>query len=569
MSKTCPHCGTATIAEARFCRTCGQALSDQIKDTPTGPAAADAASSSIETRTQTGELDQDLPGNISFDTIVDRPNFNTVIDRNTYPAPPTFDANATRIDSQSTSYLNPGDPGLTAALTPQPTVNMGEAGTIRLDDKARTAAENQSTPMTEGAATPAIDGVSGETHFGAQTVSSAARVRLSPSAPLPPRTTSTVAGAHSPATVDVVRTPKRGGLRPWHVIVGAGALILLLSGFLVGALLVARRFNQSATTQAPTPVPAPPPPVKNAAQILLDAENLLLSSGDAAGALVLMREAVRLEPANGEAQRRFGDLLLKTGARTEAITAYRAAVTIDPKDAAAWRILAAAEFEEGRYAESANSYRQLLMLQSDAPSEEVQLALGDALRAAGQVDEARMNYEKLALSAAPEIADAARERIAELGDLQVSGTPVPEATRIARNRNNQMLTPAPAPTVPTQSGVAPPTVAPPPSAPPTPEPPRLTAADHYQRGVDLWGSNRGAAVSEFLRAAQSVPDANYYLGLNIAEGRDPKSLGRAQLVSALYYFQVAQRGSHSAEAQRYADQLGKEYDRRRGVTSKE
>ena len=46
------------------------------------------------------------------------------------------------------------------------------------------------------------------------------------------------------------------------------------------------------------------------------------------------------------------------------------------------------------------------------------------------------------------------------------------------------------------------------------------AADHYKRGVELWGQNRQAAIAEFRVAAQSNPDAYYYLGLNLVEGHD-------------------------------------------------
>ncbi|HMF56457.1 MAG TPA: hypothetical protein VK619_08945, partial [Pyrinomonadaceae bacterium] len=93
--------------------------------------------------------------------------------------------------------------------------------------------------------------------------------------------------------------------------------------------------------------------------------------------------------------------------------------------------------------------------------------------------------------------------------------------------------------------------------------PAGSVTDHYKRGLDLWGQNRQAAIQEFRVAAQSNPDAYYYLGLNLAEGRDPHVLQRAELVAALQYFQLAQRGAHRAEAAQYAERLGREYDRRR------
>lgn len=108
-----------------------------------------------------------------------------------------------------------------------------------------------------------------------------------------------------------------------------------------------------------------------------------------------------------------------------------------------------------------------------------------------------------------------------------------------------------------------PSASPPPKHAPEPTPANLSASDHYRRGVELWNSNRKAAVTEFRAAAQSNPDAYYYLGLSIAEGREPRSLMRAELVAALEYFQRAQSGPHRAEAARYVDRLGREFDRRK------
>ena len=118
------------------------------------------------------------------------------------------------------------------------------------------------------------------------------------------------------------------------------------------------------------------------------------------------------------------------------------------------------------------------------------------------------------------------------------------------------------------TNVAPPQPSPtlaPVKPPPQPTPATLSASEHYRRGVELWNSNRQAAVTEFRAAAQSNPDAYYYLGLSIAEGRDPRSLMRAELVAALEYFQRAQAGPHRAEATKYVDRLGKEFDRRKAM----
>ena len=95
---------------------------------------------------------------------------------------------------------------------------------------------------------------------------------------------------------------------------------------------------------------------------------------------------------------------------------------------------------------------------------------------------------------------------------------------------------------------------------------RRRGAELFERGVRLWQSNRSAAISDFAAAAQAGnSEANYYLGLNLVEGREARSLRRGQLVAALNYFQRARRGRHSTEARRREEELGREYDRRRGV----
>ena len=63
--------------------------------------------------------------------------------------------------------------------------------------------------------------------------------------------------------------------------------------------------------------------------------------------------------------------------------------------------------------------------------------------------------------------------------------------------------------------------------------------------------------------AQIDPDSYYFKGLNMVNGRDPKNLNDGELNAALNYFLRAQGGTHSAEARRYANRLGKEFDRRR------
>ncbi|HKQ53648.1 MAG TPA: hypothetical protein VJT74_14835, partial [Pyrinomonadaceae bacterium] len=59
-------------------------------------------------------------------------------------------------------------------------------------------------------------------------------------------------------------------------------------------------------------------------------------------------------------------------------------------------------------------------------------------------------------------------------------------------------------------------------------------------------------------------DSYYFQAVSIVNGREPKQIERAELLRALALFQKAAfGGAHRIEAQRYADRLGKEYDRRR------
>ncbi len=161
------------------------------------------------------------------------------------------------------------------------------------------------------------------------------------------------------------------------------------------------------------------------------------------------------------------------------------------------------------------------------------------------------------------MASTARQRLAELAQAAQTQRPgeQPEPTpredeTASINQPVSQPTPAPTPT-------------PAPRATPTPTParaPASTPSEHYQRGVELWSSNRAAAFQEFQAAASGGNvDANYYLGLSYVEGKDIHSLNRAALGAALRYFQLAQRpgGQHAAESRRYEQELGREFDRLR------
>lgn len=65
------------------------------------------------------------------------------------------------------------------------------------------------------------------------------------------------------------------------------------------------------------------------------------------------------------------------------------------------------------------------------------------------------------------------------------------------------------------------------------------------------------------KASQSSSDAFYFQAVNVINGRDPRSLKRAELLHALQLFQNVKSGPHVLEARRQAQRLGRELDRQR------
>ena len=96
-------------------------------------------------------------------------------------------------------------------------------------------------------------------------------------------------------------------------------------------------------------------------------------------------------------------------------------------------------------------------------------------------------------------------------------TPAPRGEEIV----SVSATPAPQPAPP----------APTPQPRPTPAPPApVSPAERYGRGVQLWTSNRVAALEEFRAAAAGGNlDAHYYLGLSYVEGKNLHALNRAEV----------------------------------------
>ncbi|HEY0077614.1 MAG TPA: tetratricopeptide repeat protein [Pyrinomonadaceae bacterium] len=359
----------------------------------------------------------------------------------------------------------------------------------------------------------------------------------------------------------------------WFVA-AAGAVFLLLIT-IVAVWLGVGYFRKSApeAADAGTSQPAAPDARQQFEEKLNEAQ-ALLASGDLDGAIARLREASALEPSNPQAHRRLGDLLLDSGRRREAIEEFRAAVAADPRDAEGWRALARAQLDESLYAEAVASYRRLVALGGESGlTDNELLSYAEALRLSGSNDEARPLYERLASSSFAEIASAARQKLSELSAPSVSPTPMPSpltarqtTEQLAQNRTpNASTSPA---TLQAAPPPAQPQPTPPPAPAPTPPPAQqqadLSAGEHFQRGEQLWSANRAAALNEFRAATRKGNrDAYYYLALSIVEGRNPRSLQRAELVQALQYFQNAKGGRFRSQAQRYEEQLVKEYDRLR------
>ncbi len=353
------------------------------------------------------------------------------------------------------------------------------------------------------------------------------------------QTTTLVAKADAPAAAqaasgDAPAAANTSARRGWQV--AAAALLGVALVAVVLAFVLSRRSGPAAEDGSS--------PISISDQQQLVAEKLaeaetLLASGEFNRAITVLRAAAKLSPGNAEVRMRLGNALERTGARDEAIAEYKAAAESSPENEAAWRALASAQFEEKLYSEAADSYERALALGGGGDAE-TELAHAESLRLAGRVDEARAAYQSLYRmygSTSTELARTARARLAELGPAPsppagVEPPPPPQRPRAGEQEEEER-----APEVASVSPTPQQTPQPAPTQTPAPAPAAETRVDY---------------------------DSYYFLAVNIVNGREPKQIERAELLRALALFQkAALGGSHRLEAQRYADRLGKEYDRRR------
>lgn len=598
MLKTCSSCGAESQAEARFCRRCGAALRTNSSDDSSqlvSPLAATVPLSDIGRATDS--LSPEDPLRSGPETArVNRAELDSLLRPNHHHAPPPQPLDAPR---------DPFDPQRTSAQLGQQTNLEAHFGQQTLYDPALQAPDTPHAlaQQTEGLQTSDLsnkltpaNGEGGDGHRDnddgqhadddEELTITVARVpppsifrgdeqasRVVPSGgqasgTLPHTVAAQAQVQPPPSPPESPAPPAHGARKLWYVAAAASLLLLGITCVAVWLGIGYFRKQPAASLSNVTPTPADSKQLFE--ERLAEAESLL-AKGDLDAAINALRQATAFDPSNTKARRRLGDLLLDNGRRREAIEEFRAITRIDARDAEGWRSLARAQLDESLYEDASESFRRLIALGGEASLNDNELlSYAETLRLSGRTDEARPFYERLASSAFADVAASARQHLSELANAaatpNVSATPEPAQTN--QNRQQQVsLSPTPSATqtnaaaTPTPARV---TTTAPPNVTATPQP-ALSAVEHFARGEQLWASNRSAALGEFRAAAAAGnADAHYYLGLAFLQGRDPSALQRAEIGAALQHFQNAQRGGRfRAQARRYEEQLGKEFDRRR------
>jgi tetratricopeptide (TPR) repeat protein len=571
MTKTCSSCDVLAPPDARYCRHCGAPL--QRLNAP-GDAGANVSPSATTVPLYGQNPTDEIAANHA-----DRPavaHTSEVTHEEMYDV---WRRSTSAGDVREGEPERPGDGQFSPVRGGRRSSSAQQAESLRAESSrgsARGDYDPEQTQITipvrpltsrnlpaDAAAASAARRANGNSHFDGIPQ----QVTLSPTGSLLPASQATATRApHTPALPN-----ERRAFRVWLGMGLAGLSVVVICCVAAALWLGTRNSRRDTVNQPPAAVaegsaaPGVNDPKQLAAAKLAEAD-ALIASGNAPEALARLREAVALDPEDAEPHRRLARMLLANGSRREAIESLRVVTRHAPADAEAWRSLASTQFAEGFYRDALESYRGLGEASPAAFARDpVQLAYADTLRLAGRANDARAIYRRLAETSSDATVAAASRR--HLG--QPSPTPVDEEADGAEIETHTAEATRPAGTaMPRDDASRPPDA---PSALPAPSPATAPSrassgspSDHYQRGVALWASNRAAAVAEFRSAAErGNSDASYYLGLSIAEGRDPRTLKRAELVAALVHFGRARRGKFRASSVTYEEQLGRELDRRR------
>lgn len=599
MTKTCPSCDVLAPPDARYCRHCGTQLQrvGASSGAGDGSVSPNAATVPLSSQNTTDEMvahpSPPQQSAASHTSEVTHEEMNDLLRRG---------ARAGELKDEKTNRASDGEH--TPARDTQQSATLSANHAERLSDNGSTGSlsddfdseQTQITisvrPLTSRTLPPddavVASVVAARANRNPQFNSTPQQVTLSPTGTLQPDASTKIPPSQQqqqpsppqrPAAVR--RSPEARAFRVW---LGLAALSIAVIGAVAAAAFWfgARSWRSSEPT--PAIVSGGAAPVLNDPKGLANAKlaeaDMLLASGNTSEAQARLREAAALDPANAEPQRRLARLLLANGERRAGLEALRAVTRLAPDDTEAWLSLASAQFAEELYEDALESYRGLGEASPAALARDtVQLNYADALRMSGRNAEARVIYRRLASSPDAEVASASRQQLAQptpsptgeivdeakaqaLETARAGGARTPEASRTPEAA---FATPTPQPPAATAAARPEPTAA---AAAATTAPTKVSRAspsEHYQRGVGLWATNRGAAVAELRSAAErGNADASYYLGLSIAEGRDPRALKRAELVAALVHFGRARRSSRfRAQSITYEEQLGRELDKRR------
>lgn len=351
-----------------------------------------------------------------------------------------------------------------------------------------------------------------------------------------------------------------GTRRRWSAIAASLVLVALVALGLLVWLYASRRDQSDIVNNASANATSDE---RQTIDAQLAEASALLVSGDADSAIKRLREVVKLDPSNQPAHLKLAEALDQSGAHEEAINEYLAATKLDEQDSLAWSALAHAQFVANRFDEAAENYRRLSTLANNSSySDEAQLEYAAALQHTGRPEEARALYSKLATSTSDDPArQTAQQRLAELPSPSALSSPP-----VAINANNSVLNSLQRsaranlarPAITRQDSAT--------NALPARSLPNAQSTARLPFVVPPPATTTSAANSG-NRAAPNDPDSYYTKGLSVLNQRDPKTLQRVDVVTALGYFQRAAQagGTHRKEAQKWAERLGRELDKRRGV----